>query len=291
VAARSDLPATRPGSAGGFVAGVVAVLIFISGMAATGAAYVSALLASWNTSVTGTVTIQVSGIPAQAQREAEAIIAAVRTMPAVARAEVVATARVRQLLKPWLGDERLIADLPLPTLIDVELATPTPEAVADIVAAVKTRAPSAVVDDHRVWLARIVDFAQGLANLALVLIALALAALTLTVIFATRAGLTEHAQVIEVLHLIGARDGYIAGQYAWRALRHVLWGGVLGLAAFAPALAGIGWLARQIDASILPRVTLPTAYWIGLVGLPLLAALIAYIAAQVTVRRALKAMV
>ncbi|MDX2143202.1 MAG: cell division protein [Rhodospirillaceae bacterium] len=291
MAQRNDLPVAQRGSAGRFVAGVVAVLIFISGIAATSAAYVDALLSSWNKSITGTLTVQIAGHAAAAGREADAAIAAARKLAAVARAEIVAPERVRDLLKPWLGDERLIADLPLPILIDIELATATPDAVASVSAAITAAAPGATVDDHRVWLNRVVDFAQGLGTIALALIALSVGALTLTVIFATRASLAEHAPVIEVLHLIGARDSYIANQYAWRSARHVLWGSAIGLVAFAPALGAIGWLARQIDTAILPRVDLPMSYWIGLASLPLLAATIAYIAAQMTVRGSLKAMV
>jgi cell division transport system permease protein len=275
----------------GFVAGVVAVLMFVSGIAGTGAAYIDALLASWTASVTGTLTVQIAPDARSGQNQVEAVLTAVRGLPEVARAEVLAAERVRDLLKPWLGDERLIADLPLPTLIDVHLRTPTAEGAAKVAAAVTAAAPEAAIDDHRVWLSRVVDFARGLGAIAVALIALAVAATTFTVILATRASLTEHMQVIEVLHLIGAHDGYIAGQYARRAVRQVVWGTVIGLTAFAPALAAVAWLAGRVDESILPRVSLTLEYWAALAALPILAGAIAYIAALVTVRRALRSMV
>ena len=82
-----------------------------------------------------------------------------------------------------------------------------------------------------------------------------------------------------------------AGCARRRALRQTLWGGALGLIAFAPALAGVAWLARRIDVGVLPPVTLPLPYWIGLCMLPPTAALIAYVAAMMTVRRSLSGMV
>ena len=54
-------------------------------------------------------------------------------------------------------------------------------------------------------------------------------AAVLTVIFTTRAGLAVHHAVVEVLHLIGARDGYIARQFQRQALRLALRGGIVGL--------------------------------------------------------------
>jgi cell division transport system permease protein len=287
----SALPSARTSAMGGFISGIVAVLVFISGIALTAAGTVGGLLQTWNTSVTGTMTVQISGTAAESAKAVQAVIATARASADVSRAEAVARERMQELLKPWLGDDKLIADLPLPALIDIELRTPTPDAVARVSAAIKTAAPSAVIDDHRAWLNRIADLAVGLSTIAFSLIGMSLAALALTVIFATRASLTEHVQVIEVLHLVGARDGYIASQFSWRAVRQTLWGGVIGLLAFAPALGALAWLAQRIDAGILPPLTLPMPYWAGLAALPLMAAIIAFVVARLTVRRALAAMV
>ena len=276
---------------GGFLTAIVAVLIFISGIALTAAGSISALVENWNASVTGTLTVQIMGSPVTSASKSAAVIDALRQMPEVKRADIIARSRIQELLKPWLNDDKLIADLPLPTLLDVELNAPSALSASKVTAAIKTIAADAAIDDHRVWLTRIADFALSLSYVALTLMAMALGALVLTVVFATRASLTEYVHVIEVLHLVGARDAHIASQFSWRALRQTLWGGLLGLIAFAPALAGVGWLARRIDAGVLPPVTLPLPYWIGLCLLPPAAALIAYVAAMMTVRRSLSGMV
>jgi len=289
MAVGSFLPPAGRSMMGGFLAAIVAVLVFISGLALTATGSIGALVKSWNTSVTGTLTVQISG-PDSAAR-ATAVTAALSALPDVARAGLVADERMRAMLKPWLGDETLIAGLPLPVLIDVELAERTPQAAERVGVAVKAAAPEAVIDDHRVWLNRIADFAQGLSYVAASLMALCFAALVLTVIFATRASLTEYMHVIEVLHLVGARDRAIAAQFSWRAARQTLWGGLLGLLVFAPAVAILAWLAQRIDAGLLAPVTLPVAYWFGLAALPVIAALIAFLSAMTTVRRALAAMV
>jgi cell division transport system permease protein len=287
----SFLPPTQRSMMGGFLTGIVAVLIFISGIALTTTASIGTLVSHWNASVSGTLTVQVPGASQTTKPKVDAILEALRKTPEIKHAELISADRMQALLKPWLGDEKLIADLPLPALIDVVLATPNTQSLAKAAAVITQIAPEAVIDDHRVWLNRIADFAQGLGYVAIALMVMAVGALVLTVVFATRASLTEYVSVIEVLHLVGARDRHIASQFSWRAMRQTLWGGALGLLAFAPALMTVIWLSRQIEASVLPQVALPVSYWVALAALPLIAGIISFVVALSTVRRALAAMV
>jgi cell division transport system permease protein len=289
----SDLPA-RSDAAGRFTTWLVAVFVFLAGVAFTGAVYVEALIDQWTASVSGTLTVQIpaesggrGGGAARAERAVEALTA----LPEVARAEIVARAQVDALLKPWLVDERLIADLPLPILVDVSLTTATPEAVSAVSAALARAVPEAAVDDHRAWLGRVVALAGGFRWLAAAMFAMVTAALALTVVFATKASLVEAAPVVEALHLVGAKDGYVAGQFSRRAAAQTLTGGAIGAAAFAPALIAIGWLAGRIDAGVLPDVRLPWIFWAGLAGLPLVATALAALTANLTVRRLLARMI
>ena len=283
-AIRSDLP-LRGDSSGRFVAWLVMVLVFMAAFAVTVGAYVGTLLEDWDRGVSGTLTVQ---IPVGAAFDADIakVLDVLTRHPAVAHAAVLPRARVEELLKPWIG-EGAVADLPLPALIDVEMRRPEPAAVAAVDASVKAAAARAVIDDHRVWLSRVASLAKGIGAVAGAIIMLVTAALALTIVFATRASLTEFAQVIEVLHVVGAKDGYVAGQFARRALTQAFLGGLAGLALYAPALALIAWLAARVDQEILPAVHLPAAPWLALAALPGAAAAIAMLTANVTVRRVL----
>lgn len=53
----------------------------------------------------------------------------------------------------------------------------------------------------------------------------ALLGIVLTIALATQAALEIHREVIEILHIIGARDTYIATQFQLQALRMGLQGG------------------------------------------------------------------
>jgi cell division transport system permease protein len=286
---RSDLPLRRDTSSR-FVLWLVMVLVFMACLAVTVNSYVGELLNDWNRSVSGTLTVQVpltSGNESAARAAADKVLDVLRRHPAVARAELVPRAKVNELLKPWLGDGAAIADLPLPMLIDVTLLAETGEAIAAIKTSIKTAAPDAVIDDHRVWLGRVMSLAQGFAAIALTIMVLVAGALGLTIVFATRASLAEFAQVIEILHVVGAKDGYVARQFAWRALVQAVTGGALGLMLYAPALGLVAYLASRVDPEVLPRVGLPLGHWLALAGLPLAAGILAMLTAHITVRRSL----
>ncbi len=285
---RSDLP-LRGGGSGRFVALLVMVLVFVAAFAVTVSAYVGVLIADWERGVSGTLTVQVPVGDNGAADAAKALDVLTRH-PAVARASLVPRAQVDALLKPWIG-EGAVKDLPLPVLIDVEMRESDPAAVTAVETSVKAAAPQAVIDDHRVWLARVASLARGLGMVAAAIIVLVTTALAVTIVFATRASLTEFAQVIEVLHVVGAKDGYVAGQFARRALLQAFAGGLAGLALYAPALAAVAMLARRVDPEILPAAHLPPAHWLALALLPAAAGVLAMLSANITVRRALAAKV
>ncbi len=54
------------------------------------------------------------------------------------------------------------------------------------------------------------------------------AATVLSVVFATRAAVATNRAVVEVLHFVGARDGFIAAQFQRHFLKVGTQGGLLG---------------------------------------------------------------
>ena len=73
--------------------------------------------------------------------------------------------------------------------------------------------------------------ANSLVALGLGVLALVLAATVLSVMFATRGAMATNRPIIEVLHFVGARDGFVAGEFQRHFLMLGLKGGVIGGAA------------------------------------------------------------
>jgi cell division transport system permease protein len=106
--------------------------------------------------------------------------------------------------------------------------------------------------------------------------------------FVTRTGLLVHREAIELLHLMGARDGYIAGQFEREALRLGIAGGLAGLALSGLTLLALGHAAAAADflgdaVNLVPALHLKGWNWVVLACLPLAAGLVAGLTARLTV--------
>jgi cell division transport system permease protein len=100
-------------------------------------------------------------------------------------------------------------------------------------------------------------------------------------------------EAIEIVHGLGATDGYIAARFAARATLLAASGGVIGGALALPVLLALARLAAPFAAtSAAPQAGvlngLPVGLWLLLPGLPLAAGIIGFCTAQGTVRRWLR---
>jgi len=299
MARRSDLPLNRD-AISRFLPWLIAFMVYLAVLAVAGTLALGAVAARWDSGMGGTLTVQIvpSAKPAKnesakAGTDRERVGTALeilRATPGVAKAESIDDGRIMALLEPWLGSTGFGDDLPIPRLIDVEKE---PGANLDTLTLSKRLAdavPGATIDDHRVWLDRLIRLIQTVKALGVSVVILIGFAAIGTVVFATRTGLAIHQDVIEVLHMIGAHDSYIARQFAGHAFTLGLRGGLLGLLLAVPTLLGIGSLASQTEFGPVPELSLAPVQWASLVVLPALAAIIAMLTARITVTRTLARM-
>jgi len=216
-------------------------------------------------------------------------VAAARAAPGVVGAAAVPEAELRAMLEQWLGPVAggEGADLPLPALIDVELAPGAdPAAVA---AAVRRAVPSAqfIADQSR--LAPMLGTLTALTLIAGLLVALIALATAAAVVLATRGALDTHRGTIDVMHGIGATDLQVTRLFQRKIAVDALIGGVTGaiVAALVLLLVAGGQfdlLGDWTEGSLLRWVDLAM-----LAGLPFVAAILATVVARATVLAALRA--
>ena len=236
------------------------------------------------------LTVQIL-VPAQGDaarelaRETQAALTVIRATPGIAHAAQLSEEEIQSLVEPWLGKGALVAELPLPKLIDVVLTPGAHVDLAALGARLKKAAPDSQLDDHSRWLARLKGLASTISWTAygiLILIAVATAA---TVTFATRAGLAAHHEMVALLHQMGARSSFIASAFE----RHYALA-TFGASAFGAALAALLFLAAGglefigVEAvPFLPPVALRLSEVGWFTAVPLTAALIAWATARLSV--------
>ncbi len=268
---------------------VVAVLCFLACLSVLAALGADRAARGWSGQLSGSATVVVrpqgdETADAAAARAAETLAG----VKGVVEASALEPAKARALLKPWLADETVLDDLPIPRLVSVDLDAKAPASAQAMDKALKAAGVDATVDDHGLWLKDVIR-AGMLARLAAACVAALLAAATLAVIvFATSASLATRGDLVSVLHLAGAEDGFIAGlfqaRFAGLAFRSGLIGGAMAamIGAAARALGGGGGLT--------PVLPLAWTDLLLLLPCPLIAALVAALAARVTAMGLLKGM-
>ncbi len=290
----SDLPLTGDATSR-FLPWLVALMVFLASMAVAGAFVISGVIDRWDHDVSGTLTVQIlpaGGDHAEAATEDRVRLAVdvMRKVPGVLSVKAFDKKRTLALLEPWLGGTEVLQDLPLPRLIDVSVDPNARIDLAEVAERLTQAVPGASLDDHRVWLSRLINLSRTIQWLAIVVVALIGAVTAATVVYGTRTGMAIHHGIIEVLHLIGAHDDYIARQFADRAFALGISGGLMGLGLALPALTAIGWAARRLEGGFLPSLSLPILGYVAIGLLPLMAAGLSMLTARLTVHGTLSRM-
>lgn len=281
---RRDLPLANDASAR-YLPWLIAFLVFLAGLALVGGLGANRLAARWDSGLAGKLTVQV--LPGQNAAETETRVGLVldflTASAGVAQVEVLDRRALGALLEPWLGDSAYEESLPLPVLIDVTLSPEVEGVPAGLAERLEAEIPAARLDDHQRYLGALISFARSLQLIAVAVVLLVGAATILTLIFVTRTGLAVHRQTIELLHLMGARDRYVAGQFQANAAHLALRGGLVGLASAGLVLYALERVVQSGGAGLLPSFSPTPVDWVSLLLLPPLAVAVAALTARWTV--------
>jgi len=283
---RSDLPLASDAS-GRFLPWIIGCMVYLAALALAATIAADRVAQRWHTELAGTFSIKLPPDAAGPNGDRTALVNSVVDLlmntGSVASARIVDDAEKTRLLEPWLGAGGLPEGVHLPDLVVVQLMPGAPLSVKDLRARINQVAPQATIEDHAAWQGDMLAFARSVELLAGIIIGLIGAAAVTTVIFVTRTGLSIHRRVIEIVHLVGARDTYIAGQFRMHALRLGLVGGIGGVVLAGLTLMGLDRVLAQTQTSLLPSLALDANQWLALGIVPVAVSVVAMITAHLTV--------
>lgn len=251
----APLPATSPivppaSLASRALFSVVAIMAFLACVTVGAVAVIASAASDWQSEIAQEITVQVRPLDGTDTREAlSQVVAMARGMPGVTGARALGEDEIRDLLEPWLGAGADLDELPVPRLVIVQIDRESPPDVAAMRRQIEAAVPGASLDDHELWQGRLRVMADTLVVGGVVLLALVLAATVLSVVFATRGAMASNRDVVEVLHLVGAKEVYIARQFEWHFLRIGLKGGATGGLLALAAFGIVRWISGQFAAT------------------------------------------
>jgi cell division transport system permease protein len=271
---------------------IVSVMSFLACLTLGAVLTLSSLASEWTEGLSGSVTVQLLPSPQIApEDQLNEALRLVRQWPGIFAAKPLSRAEASKLLEPWLGEGNVLDDLPVPQLIEVTLTPGQPVELDGLGKALSDGVPGAHLDDHQRWNRELASFAASSEAVGWAVLLLIATATLAIVIYATQAGLQAHREIVEVVHMIGARDVFIATEFQ----RHFLWlglrGGLIGLALAAATLLGSSffWDSREapVGAQYLPQLVTAPQHYIWLLFVPAAIGGIAMLTARMTVLRVL----
>lgn len=270
---------------------LVGAMAFLAALALAGVVAASALSQHWQRGAAAALTVQVPD--PEVDGRLSHVLDAVRGTPGVMEARALDEEELQALLRPWLGSGGGRIALPLPAVVAVRLADDGAFDVAALTGRLQGLAAGTLVESQDVWVRRLSALARSLqacAGLAMGVVGVVAVAV---VMVAVRAGLSARRDAIEIVHGLGATDGFIAGQFASRATRLAAAGALGGAVLALPVLLGLAVLAAPFAATepasgVGLLRALPPIIWLGLPALPVMAAFVGWLTAQATVRRWLR---
>ncbi len=273
---------------------IIGVMVYLAVLIFAGALLMANIAANWNREMTAGFTVQVPPADGDAPEATEARVAAAKKTlmetPGVGEVAVVSPETTALALEPWLGPNIEAHDLPLPRVIEVRYADRASVDMAALTDRLETAAPGTVVDSHEFWRNQIVSLVGGLETLAMIAIALIGFTAMAAVVFTTRSSVSIQRDVIEVLHLIGAADDYVAHEFQRQAFWISLSGSASGTVLAVATLYLLGQLAGNLDTALMPNLSLGSWQSAVLWAVPVVACLIATVTARRTVLAALRRM-
>lgn len=269
---------------------VIGIMAFLASLALGASLLADRAAEGWREGLAGRLTVQVlpperGAVAARLAEETEAAASVLRATDGIVGVRPLSEQEIQTLVEPWIGSGAVIADLPLPKLIDATILPGARVDIAALAARLKAAAPDSVLDDHMRWMGRLKGLADGIVLSAYFILALIAVATAATVAFATRAGLAAHHDIVALLHQMGARAGFIASAFEWHYFVSALaaaTGGVL-CAAFLFSMAGGLELAGVEPVPFLPPLVLHMSELAWLIAIPVAAAAIAWATARISV--------
>lgn len=295
ISRKKELP-LQDDSSNLFLQVMISIAVFLFGVTLAGVLAINSMLVTWNNSILGSLTVQVmpsndineEQAKSQTLAEQEKAVEMLKGKIEVEKVTPLNDNQLQKLIQPWLGDGIDIKDLPIPRLIDVKLKKGVEIDFMQWAEELAQAAPQASLDNHKLWLNKLIKFADGLKLLALTVLVLVVLITSGAIFYCTQTSLGLHKYIIEILHLMGAKDTYVAQQYAKRTAWLGFLGGIYGLGLAIPTIFVIANLARQIEGGIISEARLSVEDWSVILSLPCFSMVIAMVTAYYTVKKTLE---
>jgi cell division transport system permease protein len=207
---------------------VITIMTFLASLSIGAVDVVNTAANSWESQIAREVTIQIKPQgDRDIDKDVDAALEISRKTKGVSSVRAYSDKEIGELLQPWLGTGFSLENLPTPRLLVLQLDDSTTVNWNDLRQSL-SQVPTATLDDHRLWLERLRAVGRNFVMIGVGIVGLVMVATVLCVLFATRGAMSGNSDIVDVLHIVGAKDSFIARAFERRFLVFGLKGGALG---------------------------------------------------------------
>ena len=259
---------------------------------------INTMVTNWEKDILGAVTVQVTPIEDEnkkidadkSEEQLNKVLQFVENAKGVKSVHVIDDKTVEKLMAPWLGNNIDVGALPIPRLLDVQLEEDAEINYDEMTQGLHKVTPNASIDNHRLWLNRLLKFAGSLKTLALCVLLMVAGICAFSIYYSARTSLGINLSTIEILHIIGAKDDYIAKQYAKSYAKIGFFSGVVGLIFAVPSIILVSKYGISSGSGLLGGAGLSSFHWFIMMSTPLFSLFYAMGTSYYTVRKSLEKM-
>lgn len=282
----------------GFLPWITAFMVFLACITLYAFLSLNTFLKNWDNEISNSAVIQIipdlskEKITEDLNNKTEKAKTILEKNKNISNIKLLNTQEMEKLLSPWIGENINYDEINIPKIIEITFNTKIEKEfiIKQIETELKEINGDFEIETYKSWTKNMYRMINAFKILSTVIILFITIAIIATVIYATKTNLKIHKPYIEILHLIGAKDSFIANKFALHTLGLSIFGSILGLIIAIPTTAGISKLANSV--SIIQNnnsINLKDYMIISLI--PVITSLISVITAKITVYKTLNKMV
>ncbi len=279
-----DIPLDK-GSGRLFLTVLTGLMVFLMLLSVSSAYILKDFAANWQTGLEGRWTVELPVIDENGEPLTKEnidsfsadLLDVLTTFHAVKSAELLSEEKITEMLSPWFDmqpdmDNSQTSDseifMPIPVLISLDMKETGNRTAHDIRMQIEEVTPLARLDKHESWLEELLRLTGTLRLVAVLITVVISAAGILAVAGAMQSRMAEHKESVELLHLMGAGDNYIARQFQRHAFIISLQGALVGLFICAVFIYGLGLFLSGSEDTLLPTFTPTPMFWLCFLVVP-----------------------
>ncbi|MDC0074524.1 hypothetical protein OAK17_06695 [Alphaproteobacteria bacterium] len=270
----------------------ITAMVFLSTLSICGGLMIDSYTSELSNSLKGSLTVQLPGTPNNDQnllnKRTNIVIKELNKNKKISKIEVLNKDDSKELLKPWIGKGALPKDITIPIIIDITISKKhTLKAIELEKQLSKSIKDISVIDNE--------NFSKKqlrIASLFKILVTIIVLVVSITsvsiIVLTTSSGIVSRESTIELLHLIGAKNTYIASDFLFNAFLNTLFGAIIGVFLSIIVIVLCVLMYSETLSIFVTNSDIYKNLLLVFLAKPLIIAIIASITAYLTVLKSLK---